>query len=89
VTPIGSNPERLQPDALVDTSLAVPLVVADHEHHRAAVAAIGSRTLGLAGHAAFEAFSTLTRLPPPARKSPGTVARLIAHSFPAIRSFAQ
>jgi predicted nucleic acid-binding protein len=70
---------------LVDTSVAVPLVVADHEHHHAVVDAVGSRTLGLAGHAAFETFSILTRLPPPARKSPGAVARLIGHNFPATR----
>ena len=85
MTPIGADPLRLQPDVLVDTSLAVALVVADHEHHRAAVDAVGSRTLGLAGHAAFETFSILTRLPPPARRSPGTVARLIAHNFPTTR----
>src|SRR6266851_5550290 len=57
VTPIDANPAILEPDALVDTSLAVALVVADHEHHRVAVDATGGRTLGLAGHAAFETFS--------------------------------
>jgi predicted nucleic acid-binding protein len=73
------------PDALVDTSVAIPLVVADHEHHRAVVDAVGKRVLGLAGHAAFEAFSILTRLPPPARRGPGSVARLLAQNFPATR----
>jgi predicted nucleic acid-binding protein len=47
----------------VDTSVAVALVVADHEHHQARVEAVGDRRLGLAGHAAFETFSVLTRLP--------------------------
>jgi predicted nucleic acid-binding protein len=74
-----------RPDALVDTSVAVPLVVADHEHHRAVAAAVGNRVLGLAGHAAFETFSILTRLPPPARRGPGAVARLLGHDFPATR----
>jgi predicted nucleic acid-binding protein len=68
--------------ALVDTSVAIPLVVADHEHHRAVVEAVGNKALGLAGHAAFETFSILTRLPPPARKSPTVVGRLIAQNFP-------
>jgi predicted nucleic acid-binding protein len=75
----------LEPDALVDTSVAVPLVVADHEHHRAVAEAVGNKVLGLAGHAAFETFSILTRLPPPARRGPGAVARLLAQDFPATR----
>jgi predicted nucleic acid-binding protein len=75
----------VEAEALVDTSVAVPLVVADHEHHRAVVDAVGNRTLGLAGHAAFETFSILTRLPPPARRSPGVVGRLIAQNFPVTR----
>src|SRR5713226_5203889 len=71
-----------QPDFLVDTSVAVALVVADHEHHLQTVKAIGHRRLGLAGHAAFETFSVLTRLPPPARRSPNVVSRLLAENFP-------
>jgi predicted nucleic acid-binding protein len=70
------------PDLLVDTSIAVALVVADHEHHEATFLALGSRRLGFAGHAAFETFSVLTRLPPPARRTPATVARLLAADFP-------
>ncbi len=85
MTPTDASRVTLEPDALVDTSVAVPLVVADHEHHRTVVDAVRNKTLGLAGHAAFETFSTLTRLPPPARRSPGAVARLIAHNFPATR----
>jgi predicted nucleic acid-binding protein len=70
------------PELLVDTSVAVALVVADHEHHAATLRALGSRRLGLAGHAAFETFSVLTRLPPPARRTPATVARLLTANFP-------
>jgi len=69
-------------DLLVDTSVAVALVVADHEHHDATFDALQGRRLGLAGHAAFEAFSVLTRLPGPARRTPASVARLLATSFP-------
>jgi len=85
VTPTNASRATLEPDALVDTSIAVPLVVVDHEHHRTVVDAVQNRTLGLAGHAAFETFSILTRLPAPARRSPGAVARLITHNFPATR----
>ena len=70
------------PQILIDTSVAVALVVADHEHHFATIGAIGDRQLGLAGHAAFETFSVLTRLPPPARRPPHVVARLLADNFP-------
>jgi predicted nucleic acid-binding protein len=70
------------PDVLVDTSVAVALVVADHEHHESTFRAVGARRLGLAGHAAFETFSILTRLPPPARRTPSTVARLLLANFP-------
>jgi len=71
-----------EPDALVDTSVAVALVVADHRHHEETLEALGDRRLGLAGHAAFETFSVLTRLPPPARRSPAVVAQLVATNFP-------
>jgi predicted nucleic acid-binding protein len=71
-----------RPDLLVDTSVAVALTVADHEHHETTFRALRGRRLGLAGHAAFETFSVLTRLPPPARRTPATVARLLAAGFP-------
>jgi len=65
--------------------VAVALVVADHEHHAVSTEALGDRRLGLAGYAAFETFSVLTRLPPPARRSPKIVAQLIAANFPESR----
>jgi predicted nucleic acid-binding protein len=70
---------------LVDTSVAVALVVADHEHHEHTFEALRGQTLGLAGHAAFETFSVLTRLPPPARRTPAIVGRLLATTFPETR----
>lgn len=74
----GKAGERL----LVDTSVAVALAVADHADHGTTADALAGRRLGLAGHAAFETFSVLTRLPPPARRTPTTVARLLAATFP-------
>lgn len=73
------------PDLLIDTSVAVALVAAGHEHHRRTRDAIGDRTCGLSGHAAFETFSVLTRMPPPSRRTPQAVARLLAHNFPGSR----
>lgn len=77
-----TSAELPAPDALVDTSAAVTLVTADHVHHDAVFEALSGRRLGLAGHAAFETFSVLTRLPPPARRTPAAVQRLLAGTFP-------
>jgi predicted nucleic acid-binding protein len=71
-----------KPQLLIDTSIAVALATAGHEHHQATRKAIGGRRCGLSGHAAFETFSVLTRLPPPNRRTPRAVARLLAHNFP-------
>lgn len=71
-----------KPDVVVDTSFAVALVVADHEHHAATRHALGGRSAGLAGHAAFETFSVLTRLPPPLRRTPPVVEQLLRANFP-------
>ncbi|MGH9228383.1 MAG: PIN domain-containing protein [Acidimicrobiales bacterium] len=76
---------RSTPDALVDTSVAVPLVVADHTAHAAVKRAVGGRRLGLCGHAAVETYSVLTRLPPPARRAPAAVREVLARRFPASR----
>ena len=70
---------------LVDTSVAVALVVGDHPHHDAVFEALADVELGLAGHAAFETFSVLTRLPAPARRSPAVVTRLLTADFPGTR----
>jgi predicted nucleic acid-binding protein len=78
-------PRRSQPDLLVDTSVAVALTVADHELHGLTVDALDGQVLGLAGHAAFETFSVLTRLPPPARRAPSVVAQLLGRNFPETR----
>jgi len=82
--PTDADPAR-PPDALVDTSVAVALVVGDHDHHAAVAASVGARRLGLAGHAAFETFSVLTRLPSPARRPPRVVEQVLRSNFPASR----
>jgi predicted nucleic acid-binding protein len=69
--------------ALLDTSTAIALIVEDHELHGATLEALAGRRLGLAGHAWFETYSVLTRLPGALRRSPADVFRLFAHDFPA------
>lgn len=78
-------PTNAEPDALVDTSVAVALVTSDHPAHREVVAALTDRRLGLAGHAAFETFSVLTRLPSPLRRAPKAAQRLLTENFPHTR----
>jgi predicted nucleic acid-binding protein len=47
----------------VDTSVAIPLVVATHPRHAAVAAWAAGKSLVLSGHAAVETYSVLTRLP--------------------------
>ena len=67
---------------LLDTSAAVAFLVADHAQHEEVFAALAAHRLGLAGHAAFETFSVLTRLPAPARRAPAVVSHLLQANFP-------
>jgi uncharacterized protein with PIN domain len=55
---------------LLDTSAAIALIVEDHEAHGVTREAVDGRELGLSGHARFETYSVLTRLPAGLRRSP-------------------
>lgn len=79
----ATAPER--PIILLDTSTAIALVLRDHEDHATAVAAVRGRTLGLAGHAWFETYSVLTRLPSGRRRSQEDALRVLRHDFPETR----
>lgn len=68
-------------DLLVDTSMAVPLLLASHQAHDTVNASIGGRSVALAGHAANETYAVLTRLPGDARLSPGDAVRLLTARF--------
>ena len=68
---------------LLDTSAAVALLVEDHEAHAVTLEGAQGRLLGLAGHAWFETYSVLTRLPGAQRRSPADALRLLVHNFPA------
>jgi predicted nucleic acid-binding protein len=74
-----------RPDCLVDTSAAIPLLLGGHPEHAAVLGVLRRRRRGLAGHAAFETFSVLTRLPAPDRVAPADAAQLITRSFPETR----
>jgi len=70
---------------LLDTSAALAFVQPSHEAHASTYAALVGRPKGLAGHAVFETFSVLTRLPPPDRLTPQAAQRLIEVNFPNTR----
>ena len=64
-----------------DTSLAIAGIDPDHRHHGVARAACLERRPVLAGHAAFEAYSVLTRLPGAARVDPATAESVLSQAF--------
>jgi toxin FitB len=68
-------------ELLVDTSVAVPLLLTSHEAHGSVVEWVGDRSVALAGHALYETYAVLTRLPGDARLSPGDAARLMREHF--------
>lgn len=65
----------------VDTSVAIPLLVASHEAHDQVVAWASGRVLGLSGHALAETYAVLTRLPGDARVAPPDAVLLIDDNF--------
>lgn len=70
-------------DLLLDTSAAISLVLPDAERHSLVLARTRGLVLGLAGHAVFETYSVLTRLPGASRLSSAAANRVIATNFPA------
>ena len=70
---------------LLDTSAAIAFVQPSHDAHATTYTALTGRPLGLAGHAAFETYSVLTRLAPPDRMTPQAAQRLIEVNFPHTR----
>ena len=71
----------MTPTVAVDTSVAVPLLLATHGAHAAVDAWAAGRTLVLCGHAAAETYSVLTRLPAPIRVTAAMAHRVMAESF--------
>jgi predicted nucleic acid-binding protein len=69
------------PVTAVDTSVAVPLLVASHPRHAMVAKWAKGRNLGLCGHALAETYSVLTRLPGDARVDPTDAVVLIDENF--------
>lgn len=65
----------------LDTSVAVPLLVATHRAHAEVVRWRDGRDVALAGHALAETYSVLTRLPGDLRVAPLDAARLLGQRF--------
>ncbi|MGB3354622.1 MAG: PIN domain-containing protein [Mycobacterium sp.] len=65
-----------------DTSVAVAALDPTHEAHAACRRVLVTLRPALAGHASFETYSVLTRLPLPLRLSAGQAAAVLAAAFP-------
>ncbi len=68
----------------VDTSVAVAALDAGHAAHAACRGVVRERRPALAGHAAFETFSVLTRMPGSLGVDAPTAAAAIAAVFPEV-----
>ena len=66
----------------VDTSVAVAALDAGHAAHGPCLAAVRGHRPALAGHAAFEVFAVLTRLPGQLAVDPADAATIIDRVFP-------
>ncbi|MDR1427101.1 MAG: type II toxin-antitoxin system VapC family toxin [Bifidobacteriaceae bacterium] len=67
---------------LLDTSAAIAHIDRGNPFHQGVRLATRNRPLGLAGHAAFELLSALTRLPGPKRLDGQDVILLMDEEFP-------
>ncbi len=68
-------------ELVLDTSVAVPLLVTSHVAHRSVAAVLGDRAAALAGHSLHETYAVLTRLPGDARVAPADAVRLLRERF--------
>ncbi|HVB05606.1 MAG TPA: PIN domain-containing protein [Acidimicrobiales bacterium] len=74
-------PAVADPSLSVDTSLALPLLLRNHEAHQRSTEWRAGRRLSIAGHAWIETYAVLTRLPGAARLLPGDAVRLLKSNF--------
>ncbi len=77
---------RVPPVTALDTSVLVAALLSWHEHHEVAAAALselveGEAKLVLPVHALVEAYSVMTRLPPPHRLSAKDAFEILDHSL--------
>lgn len=69
------------PGTVLDTSAAIPLLVASHRAHERVRSWVAGRPLALSGHALAETYAVLTRLPGDARLTPADAVTLIDDNF--------
>lgn len=67
----------------LDTSVAIPLLLKDHQAHAEVTRWWAGREASLSGHALAETYSVLTRLPGELRLAPADAARLLDERFAA------
>lgn len=70
-------------DILLDTSAAIALLHDTNPAHEAVLSATHGLARGLAGHALFETYSVMTRMPGQARVERRLARRMIERAFPA------
>jgi predicted nucleic acid-binding protein len=68
---------------LLDTSAAIALLSSKNLHNPSVRERTSGHRLGLAGHASYETYSVLTRLPVPLRLIAADAARVLDANFPA------
>lgn len=71
-------------ETIADTSVAVPMLLPTHENHGECLRFVRDKRPALAGHAAIETYSVITRLPTAQRLGPADAARAIATNFPVV-----
>ncbi len=81
----SGSPSSGAETVLLDTSAAIAYLDVEDPASDRVRRALAGRSLGLAGHAEFETFSVLTRIPPPKRLTARAVSRLLESNFPATR----
>lgn len=74
------------PSFVPDTTCIVAALLEEHPHHERALAALDDLldrgySMLLVGHALFEAYSSLTRMPPPLRIEPAAAMQAIMAAF--------
>ena len=65
-----------------DTSVAIAALDPNHKDHDACRRRVVETRPALAGHAAFETYAVLTRLPPPLRLTGVQAADVLSRAFP-------
>ncbi|MDQ3690285.1 MAG: type II toxin-antitoxin system VapC family toxin [Chloroflexota bacterium] len=77
-----ATPDNAGSLILIDSSVAVAVALKGHPDHAASAARLRGKRVGLSGHAWFETYSVLTRMPGSLRRSPVEVLQLLAKNFP-------